>query len=256
MVTLRDRPIAYKTDANFDVQPNRMKRIAILQSNYLPWKGYFDLMAYVDEFIFYDEAQYTTQDWRNRNLIKTPHGLKWLSVPVKFEFEQRTPIASIDIDGDRWREQHWRSIQFNHARARHAACASDLLGPIYLGPSPTKLSELNRQSIAAIARFLGIRTPLVNSADYPSVKGDPTRRLVEICVQAGATHYVSGPTARSYLREPLFHAEGLAVEWFDYDGYPTYPQLWGDFEHRVSVIDVLFNCGPQSADFLRYTRRR
>lgn len=255
MVTLRDRPIAYKTDANFDVQPNRMKRIAILQSNYLPWKGYFDLMAYVDEFIFYDDVQYTARDWRNRNLIKTPQGLQWLSVPVKYDYEQRPSIASIEIDSDRWREQHWQAIQRNHARAAHAATICDLLAPFYTGNPPRKLSELNQRCIITIANYLGIRTPIKRSTDYPSQGGDPTRRLIEICALAGATHYVSGPTARSYLREPLFRAEGLAVEWFDYDGYPTYPQLWGDFEHRVSVIDVLFNCGPQSADFLRYTRR-
>ncbi len=233
-----------------------MKRVAILQSNYMPWKGYFDLMAHVDEFIFYDEVQYTERDWRNRNLIKTPHGMKWLSVPVKFDFEQRSPIASIDIDGERWREQHWSCIQRNHARAPHAACASDLLGQFYLGPPQRRLSELNRLSIAAIARFLHIRTPITNSVDYPSRKDSPTRRLVDICLQAGATHYVSGPTARSYLHEPSFQAAGLTVEWFDYEGYPTYPQLWGDFEHRVSVIDLLFNCGPQAANCLRYTPKK
>jgi hypothetical protein len=230
-----------------------MKRVAILQSNYLPWKGYFDLMAHVDEFIFYDEVQYTTGDWRNRNRIKTPQGLKWLTVPVKYHFEQRPSIASIDIDGERWREQHWKTIQYNYARALHAACASDLLERFYLGRAPARLSELNRASITAIASFLGIRTRLSDSIDYPSPKGDPTRRLIDICAQAGATHYVSGPSARAYLREAAFHERGLAVEWFDYDGYPPYPQLWGDFEHRVSVIDLLFNCGQQAPQYLRHT---
>lgn len=235
-----------------------MKRIAILQSNYLPWKGYFDLMAYVDEFVFYDEVQYTTRDWRNRNRIKTPQGLLWLTVPVNYNHSLRPSIASIDIDGDRWRASHWKSIQHNHARAPHAEVASALLAGHYLGAPERQLSVWNRRSIGAIADFLGMRTRRVDSTAYPSATGEatptptPTQRLVDICVQAGATHYVSGPAARAYLHEPAFSAHGIAVEWFDYDGFPTYPQLWGAFEHRVSVIDLLFNCGHHAARYLRH----
>lgn len=233
-----------------------MKRVAILQSNYLPWKGYFDLMAYVDEFIFYDEVQYTSRDWRNRNRIKTPHGLQWLTVPVKYDHLSRPSIASIEIDGEGWQALHWKTIERNHARARHAGVARTLLAPLYLESPQRKLSEWNRQSLAAIATFLGIRTPLVDSTVYPSPTSDPTQRLVDICLQAGATHYVSGPAARAYLREAAFVERGLAVEWFHYDGYPAYPQLWGAFEHQVSVIDLLFNCGSQASEFLRYTDKK
>ncbi|OYT98324.1 MAG: hypothetical protein CFE40_13525 [Burkholderiales bacterium PBB1] len=232
-----------------------MKRIAILQSNYLPWRGYFDLMAYVDEFVFYDEVQYTKGDWRNRNRIKTPHGLQWLTVPVRFDFRHRTPVCDIEIAGDRWRAAHWKSIMLNHARAPHAAAAAALLAPLYVGEPSHKLSDWNRHSIAAIAQFLGIGTRLADSTAYPSASADPTQRLVDICVQSGATHYVSGPAARAYLRESAFAECGLAVEWFGYDGYPPYPQLWGEFEARVSVIDLLFNCGHHAARYLRHTHQ-
>ena len=253
MVTFGDRLSAYKTDASFGVQRTCMKRIAILQSNYLPWKGYFDLMAYVDEFVFYDEVQYTKGDWRNRNRIKTPQGLQWLTVPVKFDFSRRTRVCDVEVDGDRWRALHWKTITLNHARAAHAPAAAELLSPFYVGEPPHKLSDWNQHSIAAIAMFLGIGTRLVKSTAYPSAASDPTQRLVDICVQAGATHYVSGPAARAYLRETAFAERGLAVEWFDYDGYPPYPQLWGEFEPRVSVIDLLFNCGHRAARYLRHT---
>ena len=253
MVTLGDTPSAYKTDASFGVQPKGMKRIAILQSNYLPWKGYFDLMAYVDEFVFYDEVQYTSRDWRNRNRIKTPNGLQWLTVPVKYDYLSRPSIASIETHDDGWQALHWKTIERNHARARHADAARLLLAPLYLEASQCKLSEWNRRSIARIARFLRIGTRLVDSTAYPSVASDPTQRLVDICIQAGATHYVSGPAARAYLREAAFVERGITVEWFDYDGFPPYPQLWGDFEHRVSVIDLLFNCGHRASRYLRHT---
>lgn len=248
-------PCAYKTDANFGVQRGRMKRIAILQSNYLPWKGYFDLMAYVDEFVFYDEVQYTKSDWRNRNRIKTPQGLQWLTVPVRFDFRHRTPVCDVEIADDRWQAVHWKTIELNHARAPHVATATALLAPFYRGEPQRRLSHWNRHSTEAIARFLGIGTHLVDSTVYPSSAGDPTQRLVDICVQAGATHYVSGPAARAYLRESAFADRGISVEWFDYDGFPPYPQLWGDFEPRVSVIDLLFNCGHHAARYLRHTRK-
>jgi hypothetical protein len=212
-------------------------------------------MAYVDEFVFYDEVQYTKGDWRNRNRIKTPRGLQWLTVPVRFEFRHQTPVCDIDVDGDRWRALHWKSIVLNHARAPHAAEAAALLAPHYLDGPQRKLSDWNRRSIATIAAFLGIKTRLVDSTAYPSAAGNPTQRLVDICVQAGATHYVSGPAARAYLQESAFLERGLAVEWFDYEGYRPYPQLWGDFEPRVSVIDLLSNCGHHAARYLRYTHK-
>lgn len=255
MVSVECRQPAYKTDASFRVQREGMKRVAILQSNYLPWKGYFDLIACVDEFIFYDEVQYTKGDWRNRNRIKTAQGLQWLTVPVRFEFRHRTSISSVEIDGDHWRTQHWKAIQLNYARAPHAAEANELLAPLYLGAPEQMLSAWNRRSIASIADFLGIRSRFVDSTAYPSDGGNPTQRLVDICLQSGATHYVSGPAARAYLDEQAFRERGVVVEWFDYDGYPQYPQLWGDFEHRVSVIDLIFNCGRRAPHYLRYTRK-
>lgn len=230
-----------------------MKRIAILQSNYLPWKGYFDLIARVDEFVFYDEVQYTRGDWRNRNLIKTPHGLQWLTVPVRLASGSRIKIRDVVIDGDGWQATHWKSIVRNHARAPQASVAFELLEQLYVGAPASRLSDLNRQGISTIAEFLGITTPLVDSTVYPSSASDPTQRLVDICLQAGATHYVSGPAARAYLQESAFAERGLTVEWFDYDGYPPYPQLWGGFEPRVSVIDLLFNCGREAPRYLRYT---
>ena len=147
------------------------------------------------------------------------------------------------------------TLERNHARAPHADAARKLLAPLYLEAPQRKLSDWNRQSIARIARFLGIGTHLVDSTAYPSVASDPTQRLVGICLQAGATHYVSGPAARAYLRETAFAERGIQVEWFDYDGYPPYPQLWGEFEPRVSVIDLLFNCGHHAARYLRHTHK-
>ena len=225
-----------------------MKRVAIVQSNYIPWKGYFDLIGSVDEFIFYDDVQYTRRDWRNRNKIKTAGGLQWLTVPVSAKGRYHQTIRETALDGDRWVEKHLRSISQGYAQTPHFEEVSALLSPVYRR-GHTLLWKLNHELIAAVCGYLGIRTLLTDCQDYRP-EGNPSERLASLCRQAGADEYVSGPAARTYLDEGVFRALGIGVRWFDYSGYPEYPQQWGPFEHHVSVIDLLFNCGPGSARWL------
>lgn len=230
-----------------------MKKVAIVQSNYIPWKGYFDLIAAVDEFILFDDMQYTRRDWRNRNKIKTPQGLQWLTVPVKVKGKYYQTIRDTEVDGEEWQEHHWRSLVANYRRAAHFSEMASALVPFYLERTYTGLSILNRTLIEWVCDYLGIRTQITTSADYRLVEGK-TERLIDLCQQAGATEYISGPAARGYLDETMFADAGIAVTVFDYEGYPTYPQLWGGFEHGVSILDLLFNCGVDAPHYLRYVR--
>lgn len=230
-----------------------MKRIAILQSNYIPWKGYFDLIASVDEFLLYDEVQYTRRDWRNRNRIKTPQGLTWLTVPVKVAGRYHQTIRDTEIDGADWAERHWRILQQNYQAAPGFEWAAGWLRPLYEKATFTHLSDLNEQLIRQICEVLGIRTRIIPSSSYTLTQGR-TRRLVDLCRQAGATTYVTGPAARGYLDEALFAAEGMRVEWFDYAGFPEYPQFHAPFEHQVSIVDLLFHCADEAPRFLRSHR--
>jgi hypothetical protein len=225
-----------------------MKKIAILQSNYIPWKGYFDLIAAVDEFILYDDVQYTRQDWRNRNRIKTSQGLQWLTVPVKARYPQI--IRETELDGIDWGEKHWKSLSQNYRRASFFDEVAAWLEPLYRVPH-THLSPLNRRFLEAICAYLGIKTVISNSWDYEIIEGQ-TERLVDLCRKAGGTEYVSGPSARDYLDESVFFRENMIVTWFDYSGYQEYPQLWGPFEHSVTVLDLLFNCGKGSASYMKH----
>lgn len=232
-----------------------MKKVAIVQSNYIPWKGYFDLIASVDEFILYDDMQYTRRDWRNRNQIKTPGGVQWLSVPVRAKGRYLQTIRETQIDGGDWAATHWKSLKLNYGRAPHFTSVATWLEPLYANaPASESLSGLNRTFLEAICSYLGIGTRISNSWDYGLVEGK-SERLADLCARAGGTVYVSGPSARDYLDEAVFTQRGLGVEWFDYGGYPPYPQLWGQFCHTVSVLDLLFNCGDDSAAFMRYVRR-
>lgn len=231
-----------------------MKKIAILQSNYIPWKGYFDMIAAVDEFILYDDMQYTRRDWRNRNQIKTPQGLQWISVPVKVKGKYHQTIRETEIDGTDWAEAHWKTIVQNYRKAPHFDEIAALLEPLYRHNQYSHLSVLNRKFIEVVCAYLGIHTKISNSWDYHLIEGK-TERLVDLCAQAGGTEYISGPSAKDYIEEHCFIEKNIRLSWFEYAGYPAYPQLWGEFAHGVSILDLLFNCGKESYQYMKYVKQ-
>jgi hypothetical protein len=225
-------------------------RIAIVQSNYIPWKGYFDLIRSVDRFVLFDDVQYTRRDWRNRNRIKTPAGPSWLTIPVQASGHYLSLIRDIVVSDSEWGARHWALIAAHYAKARYFREYAEPLERLYLDRPETHLSLINRRWLEALCGMLGIHTPLSWSMDYEVAAGR-TERLVSICQQAGAGTYVSGPAARAYLDAAQFASAGIALEFFDYSGYPEYEQLFPPFDHHVSVIDLLLNAGPTSAQYLR-----
>ena len=227
-----------------------MKKVAILQSNYIPWKGYFDIIAAVDEFILYDDMQFTKNDWRNRNKIKTPQGLQWLTVPTGQKIGRR--IRDVTLHGN-WQSKHWKTLSCNYSRATYFSEITEWLKPLYLNEQYEYLSQLNRCMIEAVCQYLGITTKIANSWDYSLGEGK-TERLVSLCKQACATHYVSGPAAKEYIDENLFRDHGINLIWIDYSGYIEYQQLWGEFQHNVTILDLLFHTGPNSHDFMKYVK--
>ena len=228
-----------------------MKKVAILQSNYIPWKGYFDLIAAVDEFILYDDMQYTRRDWRNRNQIKTPEGVQWLTVPVLVRGKYHQKIRETKIADLGWAAAHWRSLEQNYRRAPHFSEIAIWLEPLYLSETFTHISQLNRRLIEAVCNYLEIKTRITNSWDYGLSEGK-TERLASLCVQANGAEYISGPAAKGYVDETVFSDLGIKLTWFDYSGYAEYPQLWGEFSHGVTILDLLFNCGKASPRYMRY----
>lgn len=224
------------------------KKIAISQSNYIPWKGYFDFINKVDEFILYDEAQYTKGDWRNRNRIKTPHGLKWLTIPVTGSIEDS--INEVEVADPDWNTTHWKTIRHMYGNAPHFDYYAPEFEKLYEEATFDRLSLINRHFLEAIKKLLGITTPLRWSSEYDA-QGNRSERLLSICKQADADVYISGPTAKEYLNTDIFEDEGIEVEWMNYQGYEEYPQLYGDFEHSVSIIDLLFNKGKDAAEYMK-----
>lgn len=212
------------------------------------------MIAAVDEFILYDDMQYTRRDWRNRNQIKTPHGLLWLTVPVKVKGKYNQTIRETEIDGVDWAKSHWKTLCQNYRRAKHFNSVAQELEPLYLRSEYTHLSQLNRTLIEWVCSKLDIKTIISNSWDYQLINGK-TERLADLCCQVCGCEYISGPSARGYVEENVFADRNVKLTWFDYDGYPEYPQLWGNFTHDVSILDLLFNCGGQAAQYMRYVQK-
>jgi len=209
------------------------------------------MIAAVDEFILYDDMQYTRRDWRNRNLIKTPQGARWLTVPVSAKGRYFQKIRDTEIDGSDWSSAHWKSLVQNYKRAPYFKEISVWLEPIYLEERFSHLSNLNRRLIEAVCSYLGINTVITGSWDYELAEGK-SERLADLCKQAGGTQYISGPAAKDYIDESVFRDAGVDLLWFDYSGYREYRQLWGEFTHGVTVLDLLFMHGKESYSYMKY----
>ncbi|BAU26510.1 WbqC-like protein [Aneurinibacillus soli] len=225
-----------------------MKRVAIIQSNYIPWKGYFDLINKVDEVILYDSVQYTRRDWRNRNQIQTANGPTWLSIPVLVKGKYFQKINETKICDSRWAEKHWKSIYYNYSNACFFEKTNSQFFEFYqVAKNFSHLSEINHFFIKNICEILNIKTKISFSMDYDLV-GGKSERLLNLCLQTKATTYLSGPAAKSYLDESLFQSNGINIEWMDYNGYPLYKQIHSQpFVHALSIIDLLFNVGVENA---------
>ncbi|HAV76806.1 MAG TPA: hypothetical protein DCX53_05560 [Anaerolineae bacterium] len=225
-----------------------MKNVAIIQSNYIPWKGYFDIINDVDVFILDDNVQYNKHNWRNRNKIKTPNGLHWLTVPVGGNSHKL--ICDVEIKDRFWAKKHWKQIKQNYSKAHYFKTFESFFEYVYLEKEWNNLSALNHFLIKTIAKeFLGITTEFEDSRKY-HVTGANLDSLMDLLEQADADLYVSGPSAQSYIDEQRFIDCGIELVYKDYSGYPEYPQRFPPFEHQVSILDLLFNCGPDAPYYI------
>ena len=226
-----------------------IKSCAVLQSNYLPWRGYFDLINDVDLFVFYDEVQYTTFDWRNRNKIYTKDGVQWITLPCGRD--RKRTIAEVKISSDvDWQKKHFDLISEAYKKAPFFTKFKPFLEHIYLEQKWIYLSEFNQYMIKYISQdILGIDTAFARSKDFISTgqKGD---KMLSLVLNIGAKNYLSGPSAKDYLNEYDFNTNGINVIWKDYSGYPEYKQTQEPFEGSLSIIDLLFNTGDDAAYYI------
>lgn len=225
-----------------------MKKVAVLQSNYIPWKGYFDIIHDVDEFIFYDEVQFTVRDWRSRNKILTQHGELWLTVPVGAD--RNRAIVDVQIKDSSWQKKHFATLQMAYRKAPFFHLYEEFLKFVYLEQTWDYLYKLNRFLIEKISQdFLGITTKFSDSRDYPT-HGAKHEKLLSLVKAAGADVYISGPAAKDYIIAEDYEREGIKLVWKDYSHYPEYPQRGEKFNHYVSILDLLFNVGKDAPNYI------
>jgi len=227
------------------------KSIIITQSNYIPWKGYIDAIAAVDVFVVYDDMQYTKRDWRNRNLIKTGQGRKWLSIPVDVKGKFYQKIKETKVSDIRWRESHLGQIKETYRNAKQFQEYWPLIESWYMKCDFEYLTEINVHFITQICSELNIDTSIRFSSEF-ELEEDRTDRLVSICQELGADQYYSGPAAKSYMEEDKFRDSGIKLNYLDYSDYVEYPQLHDPFEHGVTILDMFFNLGDSTKDYLKF----
>ncbi len=226
--------------------------VVILQPSYIPWRGVFHQIQKADLFIFYDDVQYDKRGWRNRNRIKAPGGSPWLTIPVHSRGAQveHIPIHQIEIDWEQpWNERHLKAIHYSYARAPFFDEFAPWLEEVFCR-KPLLLADFTIPLTIEIARKLGNEhTRFLRSSELEGITGQKTARLVQILQQVGATHYISGPSARSYIENDLFEDAGISLEYMEYN-YPAYPQLYPPFDPFVTVLDLLLMTGPRSSEYI------
>ncbi len=225
-----------------------MKKIAMLQPNYIPWKGVFELISKVDIFVFYDDVQYTKKDWRNRNKIKTKDGEIWLTVPVKNNGRQLICDVEIDQASD-WQENHYKTIKSSYLKAPHFKEYEYILEEIYLKHTWNKISDLDIFTTKLIANAIDLHPQWVLASEL-DIQGDKDGgRIIQICKKLDCNYFINGPAARAFMDEEKFKDQNIVLDYMDYK-YEEYEQLYKPFSHAISVLDVLFNCGSDAKKYI------
>lgn len=216
--------------------------VAIHQPQYLPWLGYFDKLRQADIFCFLDNVQYKKNEWQNRNQIKTAQNRQWLTVPVLYRYPQKINTVPINNTVD-WKHKHLQALITNYGKAPFFKDVIGCFESVY-AQDWRFLSPLNIHLVERLCRMMKINTRTI-SASGLNVSEDPTDRLIDICKSVGGDIYLSGPDGAKYLNLDRCKERGLTVRFHRFN-HPVYPQRYGSFQSHLSVVDLVFNCGPES----------
>ena len=221
--------------------------VAVHQPQYLPWLGYFDKIRRADIFCYLDCVQYKKNDWQNRNRIKTAQGWQWLTVPVRFQFPEKINEVKINRTVN-WRKKHLQAMVTNYRRSPYFEQYIELFESFY-STDWESIAELNIHAIEQLKSALGLDGKSAIQSSQLQLRDDPTDRLIDICKELKADTYLSGQDGIKYMDLERFQDNGIEVIIQDFQ-HPVYPQLFDGFESNMSVVDLLFNCGPESLNII------
>ena len=229
-------------------------KVVINQPTYLPWIGYFDLIDQADLFVVLDNVQFVKQSWQQRNRIKTPNGLQWLTVPVEFRGRLGQLLRDVEIRDATFARKHLRAIELAYRRAPYFAAYFRSLAAIIEKRCMGPLLDLNLELIEWTRSVLGIDTPVVRASDL-GLPGKRTELLAAICEHVGGDEYLSPAGSACYLlgEQNILTGRGIEV-WFHHYQHPEYRQAFPPFEPYASIVDLIFNQGPDALQILREGR--
>ena len=226
------------------------KRIALLQSNYIPWIGYFDIVNNVDVFVIYDSVQYTKNDWRNRNRIKTVNGPIWLTIPISVSKIGTQSIRDAKIVSSQWAKKHWKSIELAMGKCPYFDLYRDQWFDWYeIAGELDQLHDVNVLFFKGVCEQMGIKSTILFDTDVSFSGQTASEKIASICESLNADVYVTGPSGLDYMNVDVFAGKGIGVDVIRYDYHP-YKQLHGEYIANVSTLDLLANIGPDSRTHL------
>ncbi len=215
------------------------------QPSYLPWLGLFHKIAIADAFCYFDDVQYQTRDWNNRNKIKGPNGAFWLTVPVKSKDHYYKKVGEIEINNDiNWQKKHLKSIELNYKSAPYFNCYFDFFQNCY-NKDWYRLSDLNEYMLKWFLDILGIKVKYYKMSEI-GFEGKKSDLVLDMCKKLNADAYIFGALGKNYANEESFAHEGIKIYFQNYI-HPVYPQLYGEFISHLSIVDLLFNVGAERA---------
>lgn len=217
-------------------------KVAIHQPQYLPWLPYLLKIKQSDVFILLDTVDFQKNGLQNRNQIKTARGGQWLTVPVKHRLGQKILDVRIDRNSG-WRRKHLQTLQQNYRRAPAFETYARELNQFY-AHNWEELNELNIALLSMLMRWMDIHTPIIKSSEMKAT-GRGSDLVLNLCLELGATQYISGSGGKSYLEPGAFGRSGIEIIYQRPELPDSYPQLYPQegFINGLSVIDFLLNCG-------------
>ncbi len=227
--------------------------VGIHQPNFLPWLGYFYKLAKSDVFVLLDNVQYTKNSFVNRNKIKTSQGAIWLTVPVKIKGRFGQLVKEVEINNTvKWQKKHLKTLEMNYKKAKFFEQIFSGLEAVYYANDWSNLCELNLRLFKWVLSILKLEKRLVRASEL-NVEGESTQLLINVVKEIGGDIYLSGFGGAKYQDDESFKEAGITLAYYEFE-HPAYPQLWSEFVPNLSIIDLLFNCGPESLDVVPHNK--
>lgn len=225
-------------------------KVVVSQSMYFPWVGMLEQIRLADVYVRYDDVQFSKGSFTNRVQIKTPSGVRWLSIPLqKMHLGQKINEIEINENTD-WRGNHREILRQAYLKAPFREEMLAVVDQVFSEPTQT-LAEVSYASMWSLAKYFGISSTIqIKDSVALEIPGSSTQRVFDVVRSVGGTTYITGHGAWNYLDHELFEKSGIEVQYMQYQRN-IYPQLNGPFTPFVTALDLVANCGQSGLQVIK-----